>query len=137
MDIVAAFISQVEADAYLLAHVTSPFLRAASIRAGLRAVADEGHDSALSVTPLREFAWMDGKPLNYDLSAVPRTQNLPVIFVETSGFFVFRKEIAVEHGRRIGFNPKFVEVSKIEAIDIDYPEDFAIADALFNFGLTR
>ena len=34
--------------------------------------------------------------------------------------------------RRIGNNPFIVEVGEIEGIDIDEPEDFIIADAIFN-----
>ena len=34
--------------------------------------------------------------------------------------------------RRIGVNPFLVEVGEIESIDIDEPEDFVIADAIYN-----
>ena len=34
--------------------------------------------------------------------------------------------------RRIGEKPFIVEVSEIEAVDIDEPEDFMIADAIYN-----
>ena len=34
--------------------------------------------------------------------------------------------------RRIGEKPFIVEVGEIESVDIDEPEDFMIADAIFN-----
>lgn len=38
-------------------------------------------------------------------------------------------------GRRIGAKPFIVEVGEVEAIDIDEPEDFEIADAIYNYQL--
>ena len=35
--------------------------------------------------------------------------------------------------RRIGKRPYIVEVGEIEGIDIDEPEDFVIADAIYNY----
>ena len=39
----------------------------------------------------------------------------------------------MNENRRIGNNPAIVEVTDIEAIDIDENEDFLIADAIFNY----
>lgn len=133
IDIVERFARMVDADIYVLAHATSPFITVDSFQRGLRAVTEEGHDSSVSVIRLNEFLWYDGKPLNYDPANIPRTQDLPVTYMETSGFFIFTKDIVKKHRRRLGFNPKFIEVSNIEAVDIDYPEDFSIAEAIFNW----
>lgn len=133
IDIVKSFAENIHADIYVLSHVTSPFLTANSICKGLAAVMNEGYDSALSVLRLNEFIWYNGKPLNYDPGNVPRTQDLPEMYMETSGFFIYRRDVVTDHGRRTGFNPKFIEVSGIEALDIDYPEDFSIADSVYNF----
>ena len=67
------------------------------------------------------------KEINYDLNDVPRTQDMEPIWVETSAFFMFRKEIFTVHNRRIGFNPYIQEVSGIEAVDIDEPKDYELA----------
>ena len=49
------------------------------------------------------------------------------IWLETSAFFMFEKEIFTKHNRRIGFNPYIQEVSDIEAIDIDEKKDYEMA----------
>ena len=49
------------------------------------------------------------------------------IWIETSAFYMFRKEIFTEHHRRIGFQPYIQEVSGIEAVDIDTKEDYDLA----------
>lgn len=134
-DILAAFTSTVPADVYVLTHATSPFLSASSVEEGLSSVVDGTHDSALSVEEVRNFYWTDGQPANYEPAAIPRTQDLAPIYMETSAFFVFHKDVFAELGRRVGLRPKLVSVSRIEAIDIDDPVDFAIADAVLTAGL--
>ena len=76
--------------------------------------------------------WKDGKPFNYDLDNIPRTQDLDPIYAETSGFYIFKPEVIKGLHRRIGNKPFMVEVSTIEAADVDEPEDFMIANAIYN-----
>ena len=91
------------------------------------------YDSAFAVKELRDFLWKDGKPFNYQLDAIPRTQDLPPLYEETSGFYIYRGEVMTKLGRRIGDNPCLVTVSEVESCDIDEPEDFLIADAIYNY----
>ncbi len=126
-DIYRSFISDVDADIYVLAHTTSPFISKESVENALAHVISGENDSAFSAERIQTFAWYKGEPINYDLKDVPRTQDMEPIWVETSAFFIFRKEIFTEHNRRIGFNPYIQEVSGIEAIDIDEKRDYELA----------
>ncbi|MCD8376681.1 MAG: acylneuraminate cytidylyltransferase family protein [Oscillospiraceae bacterium] len=129
-DIYRSFISQVDADVYVLAHTTSPFIKVSSVETALARVLSGENDSAFSARRVQTFAWYRGKPVNYDLNDVPRTQDMEPIWVETSAFFIFKKEIFTVHNRRIGFRPYIQEVSGIEAVDIDEPKDFELAARL-------
>ena len=60
-----------------------------------------------------------------------RTQDLPVYYNEVSAAYVFKKETFETLKRRIGENPYICEVSGVECVDIDYPEDFEIANAIY------
>lgn len=131
-EILSSFTSKVDADIYVLAHATSPFISAESIQKGIDMVLAGEYDSALAVTPIQTFIWENNLPANYDPQNIPRTQDLQPIFTETSGFYAFTKTLFTNEKRRVGHNPYLVEVSKIEAIDIDEPEDFIIADAIYN-----
>lgn len=126
-DIYRSFISEVDADVYVLAHTTSPFIRQESIDNALKHIVSGSNDSAFSAEKIQTFAWYKDKPINYDLNDVPRTQDLEPIWVETSAFFMFKKEIFTDYNRRIGFNPYIQEVSGIEAIDIDEKKDYDLA----------
>lgn len=135
-EILKAFIKEVDADIYVLSHATSPFVSVESFEKAVDNVKNGDYDSAFAITKLQEFLWIDNKP-NYDLENIPRTQDLPVIYSETSGFYVFEKKIIQKHNRRVGFKPYLHEVSRIESIDIDDQEDFDMANALYNMQLAK
>jgi CMP-N-acetylneuraminic acid synthetase len=131
-EVIEDFVNKVDADIYILTHATAPFLSEKSITQGIDMVMSGQYDSAFSVQKLQEFLWDTKGPMNYNLTNIPRTQDLPPIYSETTGLYVFTKKIFQKYGRRIGFNPYMIEVSKIEAIDINGYEDFFIANAVYN-----
>lgn len=130
-DVIREFIKIVDADIYVNAHATSPFATTKTIDTCIDKVASGEYDSAFCAKSVRNFLWKDGKPLNYNLGALPRTQDLPEIFAEAPISYVFPKETFLKFDRRIGEKPYICEVDTIEATDIDYPQDFEIADAIY------
>lgn len=136
-EVIAAFADEVPADIYVMTHVTSPFVKAESIQKGIDAVASGEYDSSFAVQNIGTFMWKDGKPFNYDLDNIPRTQDLDPIYAETSGFYIFRPEVIKNYHRRIGNKPYMVEVSTIEAADVDEPEDFLICNAIYNHIISK
>lgn len=129
-DIYRSFVSRVEADAYLLYHVTSPLMKPKFIREAIDAVVKKGYDSAFSVYPVQTFCWYKGRPVNFEAGKLPRTQDLEPVYRLTSGFFLFTREVLMQGGSRIGHNPKEIVVDEASAIDIDYFEDLQQARAL-------
>lgn len=132
-EILYQFAKVVDADIYLMTHTTAPFITKESIQKGLEAVISGKYDSSFSVRRLQDFLWKDGKPFNYDLQNIPRTQDLVPFYEETSGFYIYQSDVIKNLQGRIGNTPYMVEVGEIEALDIDEPEDFEIADAIYNF----
>ena len=126
------FTKTVDADVYILAHTTSPFIRQETIEDALDKIVSQGYDSAFSAEKIQTFAWYKGKPLNYDLKEIPRTQTIEPVFVETSAFFMFKRDVWKVHRQRIGFRPYVALVDKIEGVDIDWPEDFTFAEKILD-----
>lgn len=131
-EVLYSFAGQVEADIYVMTHTTAPFISKGSIERGLRAVCSGEYDSAFAARRLQDFLWKDGRPFNYELDNIPRTQDLDALYEETSGFYIYKSEVITRLHRRIGENPYIVEVGGIESVDIDESEDFIIADAIYN-----
>ncbi len=132
-EILQKFANDVPSDIYVMTHTTAPFIKQSSIQEGLDAVISGKYDSSFAAKKLQDFLWKDGNPFNYSLDSIPRTQDLPPLYEETSGFYIYTNNVISELNRRIGNRPFIVEVSEIESIDIDEPEDFIIADAVYNY----
>lgn len=129
-EVLTRFADDVDADVYVLTHATAPFISAQTFEKAIAAVTSGEYDSALSVKKLQEFLWKDGKPFNYDVEHIPRTQDLEPLYTETCGMYVYEKSLIQQEKRRIGHRPYLVEVSEIEACDVNTPGDFVLADAL-------
>ena len=127
-EIYDAFTKEVDADVYILAHTTSPFIKAETIENAVKQVTEGGYDSAFSAQKVQTFAWYKGAPLNYNLKEIPRTQTIEPVYFETSAFYIFRKEVWTVAHQRIGEKPYMAIVDPIEGIDIDNPEDFEFAE---------
>ncbi|MGM9970052.1 MAG: cytidylyltransferase domain-containing protein [Anaeroplasma sp.] len=132
-EVLQSFTKDVPADIYVMTHTTAPFVSVESIEKGLEAVISGEYDSSFAAKKLQDFLWKDGKPFNYELNNIPRTQDLPALYEETSGFYIYKNEVMTKLNRRIGDKPFIVEVNEIESVDIDELEDFKIADAIYNF----
>lgn len=130
-DIIREFMKAVHADIYIASHATGPFTSSKSIDACVKAVQTGEYDSAFLARRLQEFLWQDGTAMNFDIQNFPRTQDLKPIYSEAPGAYVFTKETFEKYDRRVGMKPYIHEISEVESRDIDYPEDFEIANAIY------
>jgi CMP-N-acetylneuraminic acid synthetase len=128
-DIVRSFLSKVDADIYVNAHATNPFISAKTVETGIEKILTEGYDSALAVLELREHLWRGDEPFNFTREDPPRTQDLVPLYAEV-GLFMYRKEVFERTGTRYGKNPYLLRLDKIEATDINYAEDYELAEAI-------
>ena len=126
----------------LWTHVTSPFINARHydeiIKCYFRQLG-KGYDSLMTMTILHGFLWQDGKPLNYDRTTEkwPRTQTLAPVHEVNSGAFLAPSSVYQELDDRIGENPYLYAMNKLTSHDIDWPEDFLIAETLVENGLVE
>lgn len=127
-----SFMKEVDSDIYVYAHATAPFITSETMRQCIEAVASGKYDSAFCAVKIQDYLWQDGEPLNFDPTNVPRSQDLKPIYRETSGVYVFTREAYEKCHRRIGLNPFVKEVTFKEAVDINNPEDFRLAEALLD-----
>lgn len=127
-----SFMSEVEADIYVYAHATAPYIEIETMKECIDAVVSQQYDSAFCAVKIQDFLWEDGKPLNFDASNIPRSQDLKPIYRETSGVYVFTKEVFQKYRRRIGVIPFIKEVTFRETIDINDLEDFRLAEVFLN-----
>jgi CMP-N-acetylneuraminic acid synthetase len=128
LQIIESFVSQIDADIYVLTHVTSPFLKPESIETAINKIKDEGYDSAFSASEHKAYFWYQGKPINYNPGDIVTTQNVEPLYEENGGFYMFKKEVFTNLRRRIGQNPYLHVTDTFESIDVDEREDFELAE---------
>ena len=131
-DIISEFMKLVDADIYGVCHCTSPFVSKEHIDECFKAVKSLKYDSSFTGEKIQRLLWKsNNEPLNFDPTNVPRTQDLEPIYNEVSAAYVFKREVFEKLHRRIGLTPHITEVTGVECADIDYPEDFEIANAIY------
>lgn len=135
-EIVNAFLADIHADVYLNAHVTNPFVRRENIELGLKKVLSGEHDSAHTVQKLNKPLWYRGEPFNFTRTKMFRNQDIEPMFIDMN-LCIYRREVFTQLHSRYGKNPYFIEISEIEAIDIDYPEDFMLAETMYQTFLNK
>ena len=124
-------------DHVLWTHVTSPFIDSKlyeDMIATYIAKRKEGYDSLMSVKPLRSFLWNENGPVNYQRSKLkwPMTQSLPTYFEVDSGVFLAPHRIYNELSDRIGNSVYLYENSPLASFDVDWEDDFSMAEHLIN-----
>ena len=123
-----------DCDVFCYCPVTSPFVSVETMmkcKALYEEKMQEGCDCVSTVSDVKEFLWLDGKPVNYDKENAPNSQNLPDVKALNFGFTMVKRESLIKNRNIIGDNPLFVTTSGIESVDIDTPLDFYIAEQIY------
>ena len=124
------FTKTINADIYLYVHATAPFVSTETIIECTNAVLSDEFDSAFCATKIQDYLWRDGKPLNFDATNLPRSQDLDPIYRETSGIYVIPLATYEKFHRRIGEHPFIKIVTFKESVDINEYEDYHLAELL-------
>ena len=91
----------------------------------------------MTTRTIHGFLWRDGQPINYDRAKEkwPRTQTLVPVHEVDSGAFLAPADLYRELDDRIGRRPYLYAMGKFSSFDIDWPEDFVLAECLVEKGL--
>jgi N-acylneuraminate cytidylyltransferase len=125
----------------LWTHVTSPFTNqidySNAIAKYFEVLDFNNHDSIISGTRFQNFLWSpdSNKVINKTGKLKwPRTQDLMPLFEIDSAIFIASKKIYHIERDRIGKRPYLFAQERLKSFDIDWEDDFEIAELLFNYG---
>lgn len=140
--ILADDIAAVEADTYLMTHTTNPLLTPETIRSALaqyqEGVAKGEADSLFTVNKIQtRFYRGDASPVNHDPDNLIQTQDLEPWYEENSNLYIFSRDSFAKTNARIGKQPLLHVMDKMEASDIDTPEDWDLAEALAGMRMAK
>jgi regulator of RNase E activity RraA/CMP-N-acetylneuraminic acid synthetase len=123
-------VNHVDSDIYVQILCTSPFISLETIRKGVDKLKnDSSFDSAVLIRKEKMYTWNDKGP-NYDINAIPNSIDLDDTIIETMGLYIVRRDAALSTKRRIGESPYLIEASPLEAIDVNWPVDFDLAEVI-------
>lgn len=133
--ILADDVAAVAASAYVMTHTTNPMLSGNTIRDALatyRHKREAGEaDSLFTVNKMQSrFYRADCSPVNHDPDNLLPTQDLEPWYEENSNLYIFSRESFALTNARIGKKPVMFEIPRIEAVDIDTPQDWDMAVAV-------
>ena len=122
---------------FLQTHATNPLLRASTIDHAIQSYfeeLDKGFDSVMGVTRYQTRFYDHNKcPINHDPDIMVPSQDMIPLYEDNSNFYINSIENFLRNKNRVGKNVFYIELSKLESIDIDEEEDFLIVEAIFNF----
>ena len=117
-------------------HVTTPLADATDYDAGISAylkAIKEGYNSLIGVCGFKNFLLNDkGTVINNTTSLPwPRTQDLQELYEVNHTMFIASKKVYADFGNRVGDKPYLHVMDKIKSFDVDWEEDFKIAEILY------
>lgn len=128
-EVVEYIASTIRADILIWAPCVCPIVSPNMYR---RAIAeflnlDKEYDSIASAMLLKEYVFAENKPVNFSIEHHVPSQKLPNWYLIKNGFFIANRTDMQKWKFVYGKNPKLLEISKLEAIDIDDEIDFELA----------
>jgi len=126
-----------ECEHVLWGHVTTPLVNGNCYDKAIECYSEavsHGYDSLISVSQFRNFLLdEEGRMVNNNTGLEwPRTQDLMPLYEINHAMFIAPRRLYAE-GKRTGVHPKLYELDKLRSYDIDWDDDFAIAEALFGY----
>lgn len=135
-DLIAYVPTITNADHILWGHVTTPLCGAEQYDCAIKLYLEklnEGYDSLVGVIEMKNFLLnKDGKLINNTTDIPwPRTQDLEALYPINHTMFLAKREVYTEQKNRIGQKPLLHIMDELHSFDIDWPDDFTIAEIMY------
>ena len=122
-------VNHIKADIYIQILGTSPFIEKESIKKGIDTIKSSDCDSVVLVRKEKLYTWNEKGP-NYNIENIPNSFDLNDTIIETMGLYIVKRETALCTQKRIGNKPYLLYATALEAIDVNWPEDFDLANLI-------
>ena len=125
-----------EKDHVLWTHVTSPLFGTKDYTNAIKIYKNKikKYDTLIGSNVIQDFIFNNKNPINYNFKKTywPNTQNLKKLYKINNTFFLTSAKNYIKKKNRIGSKIFFLNIKKIKSFDIDWPEDFKIAEKIYN-----
>lgn len=122
-----------EANYIMFTHCTNPLIEVETYNKFVEIFEENKNknDSINTVTDVKDFLYLENKPLNFDPKKAPGSQNLPNIIKLNFAINILSTDLMEKKKSLVGDNAYFYKLSSIEGCDINTETDFEYAEYLF------
>mgnify|MGYP001181584863 CR=1 FL=1 len=117
----------------LFTHCTNPLIKKSTYEKFIEVFLEnkDKYDSFNSVTDVKEFLFLNNKPLNFNPSKSPNSQDLPDVIKLNFAINILTPSLMAKKKSLIGNTPFFFSLDAEEGYDINTNLDFEFAEYLF------
>jgi len=127
-------------DLIVFLQCTSPIRKQDDIDNAIAQLLEEQADSLLSVLTIKDyFVWQAGEQradsatsVNFDYNHRQRRQDLPTQYLENGSIYVFKPNVLVEYGNRLGGKIALYPMEKYCSQQIDDEAEFKLCEAILS-----
>lgn len=126
-------IAEVTQSEYILfTHCTNPLINVETYGEMLNIfkAKKDTFDSFNTVTEVKEFLFLNKKPINFDLSKAPNSQDLPDMIKLNFAINILSTKLMKKKKSLIGDKPYFFKLNQTESFDINTNHDFEVAELM-------
>lgn len=133
-DVYQNMAENIDADTIAYINVTNPLLEDETVCKAIDMfyMQREKYDSLNSAHLIKEFLFMNNRPINYDLRNQPRSQDLPDIMAINFAVNILDRKTMIENRNVVGLKPYLFCIDELEATDIDNEIDFTFSEFVYN-----
>ena len=135
-DYIYHFLKNTECDILVVANPTSPFLKSKQIDDSITHYLVGGYDTQLACEDVKTHCFMNGKPINFSTCGQhPRSQDLVPVQALNFAITIWNRSVFMHQYEKVGHavysgNIGFYSFSGLAKIDIDWEEDFQLAQMI-------
>lgn len=117
----------------MFTHCTNPMIKGSTYKNFIKIFFKNKYkfDSFNSVSDVKEFLFKKKKPINFNPTKTPNSQNLPDIVKLNFAINILETEQMFKTKTLIGKKPYFYKLNQVEGYDINTPLEFSFAEYLF------
>lgn len=123
--------SNVQADIYIQALCTAPFIDTETIERAIKKLLETPDaDSLVAVTREKQYLWLEENPIYLQEGHIPNSIDLPTQTIEAMSLYLVRSQKSFPPTKRFGKKPILFEITPQEAVDINWPQDLLLGEAI-------
>ena len=123
--------SNVQADLYVQALCTAPFIDSGTVTRALeQLLAVPQADSLVAVSREKQYLWEHGAPTYLRSGRIPNSVDLPISTIEAMSLYIVRAQGSTPPKKRFGDHPALFEIMGAESVDINWPQDLVLGESI-------